>query len=61
MGREGKEGADGSAQAGGAEGKNGETDVKSGKCVEWCQKLNLFSTSSVGWEPQSLLRLGCRP
>lgn len=27
------EGADGSAQAGGAEGKNGETDVKSGKCV----------------------------
>lgn len=55
MGREGLEGADGPGQAGGAEGKGGETDVKNGKCVEWCRKLSLFSTSSVGWKPQSLL------
>lgn len=45
----------------GQKGRGGETDMKSSKCVEWCQKLSLFSTSSVGWEPQCLLRLGCGP
>ena len=26
----------------GQKGRGGETDMKSGKCVEWCQKLSLF-------------------
>lgn len=50
----------GQPRAGGAEGKDGETDVKGGKCVEQCRKLSIF-TSSVGQEPQSLLRVGCGP
>lgn len=61
MGREGLEGADGPAQAGRAEGKGRGDRHEERQVCEVVPKLSLFPTSSVGWEPQCLLRLGCGP
>lgn len=51
MGREGLEGADGPAQAGGAEGKGRGDRHEEQQVCEVVPKLSLFPTSSVGGGP----------
>lgn len=51
------EGVDGGVdqpRAGGAEGQDGEVDVRGAKCVG-------VGLQAVGWEHRGLLRFGCRP